>query len=89
MHIDAELERQVAARGEKSRKGTERSFATTTMPKMLPSYRLFLVDRDDNLWVQDYATSAPRVITWRVFDNRGKHLAVVPMPSDLEPFEMG
>lgn len=88
-HIEAELERQVAEYGEKSRKGIERSFTTITMPKTLPSYRLFLVDRDDNLWVQDFATSAPRVITWRVFDNRGKHIAVVPMPSDLEPFEIG
>ena len=87
--IDAEVERQVASSGAKSRPRLEKYFAEIALPKTLPPYRDLMVDATDNLWVQDYARSAPSSVTWTVFDPTGKQLVEVQMPHALDVYEIG
>ena len=87
--VEAEVEREVASNGAKSRPRVEKYFATITLPKTLPPYRALLVDAHDNLWVQDYARSTPVSVTWTVFDPTGKQLVEVQMPQSLDVYEIG
>ena len=87
--VSDELERELGSVGEKRRKGLEEEFAKIPMPKTLPPYRALAVDALDNLWVQDYARSAPTSVMWTVFDARGQQVAAVQLPFALDVFEIG
>jgi hypothetical protein len=87
--VAAELERQVSTVGENSRTRLAKYFGEVKMPKTLPPYRALLVDAADHLWVQDYAQSAPGVMTWTVFDPAGKLVAHIPMPQPFDVYEIG
>ncbi len=87
--IDAELERQVASDGERSRTRLTKYFSEIKMPKTLPPYRALLVDGADLLWVQDYAKSASGTVSWTIFDPAGKQVATIPMPYAFDVYEVG
>jgi hypothetical protein len=69
-------------------RGPYRGFFQQHYPK-LPKRRFFpaigkiLVDRADNLWVQDYPVPG-HVQVWRTFDQKGNPSRTITIPSDAE-----
>jgi hypothetical protein len=87
--IRDEIEREIANRGESSRKSVEEAYAEMTFPTTLPAYTSLIVDSDDFVWVRPYPRGSPQSVRWSVFDSKGVLVAEVDVPTHLELFEIG
>ncbi|HEX7121826.1 MAG TPA: hypothetical protein VF178_05590 [Gemmatimonadaceae bacterium] len=87
--IEAFKEREIAAEGERRRAAIERRYADFPFPETVPAYANFVVDADENLWVQDYPRGQATTVTWTVFDRTGGQVAEIALPTDLTVFEIG
>ncbi|MEP6833746.1 MAG: hypothetical protein ABJB74_10135 [Gemmatimonas sp.] len=85
-----EIERVLAIVGptDQNRKWFKDVFASMPLPKTLPPYRDMFVDKDENLWVRNYARTGTNV-TWTVFNPAGKEVTEILLPNALEVFEAG
>lgn len=58
-------------------------------PATLPAYSAFVVDSDDNLWVQSFPRASEATSRWTVFSPRGLEVARIELPLDLAVKEIG
>lgn len=65
------------------------AFAEIPRPSQAPVFATLLVDRENNLWVQDYPSPGAPLISWTVFDPRGRMLGPVSLPSGFRPTDIG
>lgn len=87
--VQAEMEREIAVMGERSREMIEREYKGLPHAATLPATRELLVDVDDNLWVQHYPRAGLPSVRWSVFSSQGTAIATVQLPSDFELFKDG
>jgi hypothetical protein len=87
--VDAEVERQVAALGESTRKREEDGLRRMPRPKTLPATRDVFVDAADLIWVQTYPTATKPAVSWTVFRPNGTVAARLSLPTALQVFEIG
>lgn len=87
--IEAFKEREIADEGERRRAAIERRYADFPFPATIPAYANFVIDADENLWVQDYPRGQSMTVTWTVFDRTGSQVAEIALPTDLTVFEIG
>lgn len=85
----AEMEREIARTGEKSRSRISREYSTMPLVKFLPATRDLVVDAEGNLWVQHFPRSSRATVTWTTFSLTGKVLATTQLPAGLEVYEIG
>ena len=83
------IEREIANRGESSRTDVEAAYAEMTLPATLPAYTDLRVDSEDLVWVRSYPRGSPASVQWCVFDSKGRNVAEIPLPTNLEVFEIG
>lgn len=83
------IERYVAERGESERASMERESAEIIYPSTHAAYTALAVDADDHVWVRAYAPPAAPTVEWQVFNPAGQHVATVPLPRELDVFEIG
>jgi hypothetical protein len=81
--------REIANRGESSRKDVEAAYAEMTLPATLPAYTDLRVDTEDLVWVRSYPRGSPSSVRWSVFDAKGTLAAEINLPTHLEVFEIG
>jgi hypothetical protein len=75
---------------QRARDFVERDYTNTPRLETLPAYGpQWLVDGEDNLWVQDYVTVVDSVTGWTVFDREGAWLGVLHWPTAFRPEEIG
>ncbi len=65
---------------EEQRAEAERSIGSTLFPDALPAYRDFLLDREGNLWVNQYVPGTSGPGRWAVFDPEGHLREVIETP---------
>ena len=58
-------------------------------PDWLPAYSRFIVDADQNLWVEHFSTPMDTASEWSVFDPDGILLGTVETPSGVRIFQIG
>jgi hypothetical protein len=87
--IQEAIEREIANRGESSRKDVEAAYAAMNFPSTLPAYTDLRVDSADWVWIRPYPRGNPTSVTWSVFDPKGALVAELDMPTHLEVFEIG
>lgn len=83
------MEREIANRGESSRKGVEAAYAEMSFPATLPAYTDLRVDAEDRVWVRPYPRGSPASVRWSVFDAKGTLVAEIDLPTHLEVMEIG
>jgi hypothetical protein len=83
------IEREIANRGESSRKDVEAAYAEMSFPATLPAYTDLRVDTEDLVWVRSYPRGSPISVRWSVFDPKGTLIAEVDLPTHIEVFEIG
>jgi hypothetical protein len=88
--IDAYVERLMrnAPEDPNTRRQWQRSLDEERWPDILPAYRRLRVDREEHLWVQNYAPG-DTVNTWSVFSPEGVWLTEVTTPIDLSVDDIG
>jgi hypothetical protein len=67
----------------------KRYAAGVTYPKTIPAYSAFVIDSDDNLWVERYPRAAELAAHWLVFSPTGVEMAHVDLPSNFNVAEIG
>jgi streptogramin lyase len=65
------------------------ALAEIPRPNQAPAFSSLLVDRENNLWVQDYPSPSAAFASWTVFDPRGAMLGQVPLPAAFRPTDIG
>ncbi|HEX6861540.1 MAG TPA: hypothetical protein VF414_01930 [Thermoanaerobaculia bacterium] len=65
------------------------ALAEIPRPSQAPVFAALLVDRENNLWVQDYPSPGATSISWTVFDPQGRMLGQVSLPSNFRPTDIG
>jgi hypothetical protein len=65
------------------------ALAEIPRPSQAPMFSSLLLDRDDNLWVQDYPSPGASAVPWTVFDPRGSMLGRVALPPTFRPTDIG
>ncbi len=94
-HLDAYIERQVAARPPEERVERRRALreqlAEVPMPETLPAFDEIMADALGHLWVQEYDLPGEDRANplWTVFDPEGRVLGFVETPSGLRIYEIG
>lgn len=94
-HLDAHIERQVAARPPEERAERRRSLrerlAEVPMPETFPAFDQILADALGNLWIQEYDLPGEERTNplWTVFDSEGRVLGFVETPTGLRIYEIG
>ncbi len=58
-------------------------------PSQAPVFAALLMDRQNNLWVQDYASPGATSISWTVFDLQGRMLGPVVLSANFRPTDIG
>jgi len=87
--IQEAIEREIANRGESSRKDVEAAYAAMNFPATLPAYTDLRVDSENLVWIRPYPRGSPTSVRWSVFDPKGVLVAEVDLPTHLEVFEIG
>jgi hypothetical protein len=88
--IDARIDEEAStSKSPDARARVAQSYARMTLPKSLPAYRAFVVDADDNLWVQDYPRAKVPTVRWTVFGKDGRQRMELALPAALEIHEIG
>ena len=94
-HMDAYIERQVAATPEEERAGRRRELREyhrdRPMPETHPAYDAAMADLAGHLWVREYHLPGEEVPgpVWTVFDRDGRVLGFLETPAGLAIFEIG
>lgn len=65
------------------------ALAEIPRPNQAPVFADLLVDRENNLWVQDFSSPGTTSIQWTVFDPRGAMLGQVEVPATFRPTDIG
>lgn len=65
------------------------ALAEIPRPSQAPVFSSLMVDRQTNLWVQDYASPGSASAFWTVFDAEGAMLGQVTLPANLRPTDIG
>lgn len=65
------------------------ALAEIPRPSRVPAYASLLVDRESNLWVQDYPSPGAASASWTVFGPEGAMLGQVAMPAAFRPTDIG
>jgi hypothetical protein len=87
--IQEAIEREIANRGESSRKDVEAAYAAMKFPTTLPAYTDLRVDSNNLVWIRPYPRGSPTSVRWSVFDPKGALVSEVDLPTHLEVFEIG
>jgi len=58
-------------------------------PSSFPSFDRILVDREGNLWVQEYERPMDETLSWSVFDPTGRWVSDITVPRELRILEVG
>ncbi|MYG82163.1 MAG: hypothetical protein F4187_10590 [Gemmatimonadetes bacterium] len=94
-HIDAHIERAVAARPEEEpaevRQRMSEYYLEVPLPETYPAYAEAMSDLADHLWVREFGLpgAEPGNPVWTVFDPDGQVLGYVETPAGLQIFEIG
>lgn len=81
--------RKMVPDGPATRREMQRVFDETPWPDSIPAYRRLLVDRAENLWVQEYTLPSDTERNWSIFSLDGVWLTNVPTPVDFRVYEIG
>jgi hypothetical protein len=65
------------------------ALAQIPRPSQAPAFSSLLVDRENNLWVQDYPAPGAASASWTVFDPQGAMLGQVSLPAAFRPTDIG
>lgn len=65
------------------------ALAEIPRPRQVPAFATLILDREENLWVQDYPTPNASSVSWTVFDPQGGMLGQVPLPANFRPTDIG
>lgn len=65
------------------------ALAEIPRPSQAPAFSSLLLDRENNLWVQEYPAPGATSVAWTVFDRRGAMLGQVALPANLSPTDIG
>ena len=94
-HVDAYIERQVAATPEAERAERRRALRerheNRPLPETHPAYSAAMTDLVDHLWVREYSLPGEGGLNpvWTVFDPEGQVLGFMETPAGLAIFEIG
>lgn len=87
---DAVVAHQLAQLPSESARERERGpLETMDVPATVPAFGRVLLDRDDHLWVEEYAAVPGASTVWLVFTPDGALVARATMPQRLTPMEIG
>ena len=64
-------------------------FEESPIPRNLPAYRRFVLDADDNLWVEHYRVLGLGPRLWSVFSPDGAWLGEVEVPDRFDVTDVG
>ncbi len=82
-HLLAELP------NESARERNRGPLETMDVPATVPAFGRVLLDRDDRIWVEEYAAIPGETSVWLVFARDGALVARATMPQRLTPMEIG
>ncbi|NIW73960.1 MAG: hypothetical protein GWN08_01640 [Gemmatimonadetes bacterium] len=74
---------------EEGRQAVERMLGAMPFPETFPAYGRFIVDAENNLWVEDYPVPGSAASRWNVFDGGGTLLGTVQTPANFTPYQIG
>ncbi len=88
--LDQLKQHDVDAAAPERRAAIEKDYADKPHTATLPAYgNVWVVDADNDLWVQDFTTAVDTDGPWSVFDGQGRWLGTVHMPANFRPEEIG
>jgi len=64
-------------------------FNNSPVPATMPAYNAILLDREGNLWVEEYNRPDDAVPRWRVFNAAGEMLGTMSLPERFELADVG
>ena len=65
------------------------TLAEIPRPNQAPAFSSLLVDRENNLWVQDYPSPGAAAVAWTVFNPQGAMLGEVALAAAFRPTDIG
>lgn len=65
------------------------ALAEIPRPSRATAFASLLVDRENNLWVQDYPSPGAASVSWAVFNPKGDMLGQVALPAAFRPTDIG
>lgn len=65
------------------------ALAELPLPSRVPAFASLLVDREGNLWVQDYPSPGGEPVAWTVFSRQGAILGQIVLPAAFRPTDVG
>jgi hypothetical protein len=65
------------------------ALAEIPRPSQAPAFSSLVIDREENLWVQDYPSPGAASASWTVFDSQGAMLGQVALPAAFRPTDIG
>ncbi len=65
------------------------ALAEIPRPSQAPAFSSLLVDRENNLWVQDYPSPGAASVSWTAFNPQGAMLGQVALPAAFRPTDIG
>jgi hypothetical protein len=71
------------------RQALERMFDFMPFPETMPAYGEFQVDREGNLWVEEFRRPGDDQPRWTVFSSEGVMLGAVETPPRFEVYQIG
>jgi hypothetical protein len=88
-YVNDALERMERQSSESLHRYWRNRFAVTPFPDAMPPYGPFIVDDDQNLWVEEYRRPWDEPPRFRVFDPGGQLLGTVEIPGGLRLYHIG
>lgn len=64
-------------------------FPHITFPETMPAYRRVMLDREGNIWVEEYRRPSDDVPRWTVFTPAGRLLGTLTTPTGLWIYDIG
>lgn len=65
------------------------ALADIPRPNQAPAFSSLVLDRENNLWVQDYPSPGTSSVAWTVFNPQGAMLGQVGLPAAFRPTDIG
>lgn len=88
--IDRYIENRLDQADDEEERHVERTLLDRMpFPSTMPAYGSFIVDKEGNLWVEEWRRPGEDQPRWRVFDGDGVFLGAVETPVRFRIFEIG
>jgi hypothetical protein len=88
-HVAAYVTEYMSRNPGRSEASVRRYFGELEWPEVLPAYARLMVDRSDNLWIEQFPIPGKETRDWIVYGSSGQQVAVIALPRDFRVLEAG